>query len=250
MQGNTRARRSRIETVTTFLIAHGAWSAGWAWKKMRPLLRARGHEIFTPTYTGLGERVHLATPDVGLDTHINDVLGVLEYEDLRQVILVGHSYGGMVATGAADRAPERVSQLVYLDAFVPRDGQSLFALQPAEIQNRMLESVHAAGSGRQVPPNALPVDTSEADRAWIMPRRHMHPLKAFEQPVRLCGAVDRLPRTYVYCTRPAPGDPFRPFAERARSEPGWRCLTIDSTHNPHITVPESLARLLDDLARS
>src|SRR3989304_1762478 len=101
------ARSGRIETVTTFLIAHGAWSAGWAWKKMRPLLRARGHEIFTPTYTGLGERVHLATPDVGLDTHINDVLGVLEYEDLRQVILVGHSYGGMGATGAADRAPER-----------------------------------------------------------------------------------------------------------------------------------------------
>src|SRR5215475_12852732 len=104
--------------MATFLVAHGAWSAGWVWKKMRPLLRERGHELFTPTYTGLGERAHLARHDVGLETHIADILGVLQFEDLRNVILIGHSYGGMVATGVADRAPERLAQLVYLDAFV------------------------------------------------------------------------------------------------------------------------------------
>jgi pimeloyl-ACP methyl ester carboxylesterase len=109
-------------TGATFMVAHGAWSAGWAWKKMHPLLTAAGHRLFTPTYTGLGERSHLADPSNSLEAHINDVLGVLTYEDLRDVILVGHSSGGMVATGVADRAADRLSKLVYLDAFVPRDG--------------------------------------------------------------------------------------------------------------------------------
>ena len=103
--------------MATYLICHGAWSAGWAWKKMRPLLQAAGHEVFIPTYTGLGERAHLAHPLVDLETHIQDVLGVAEYEGLQDVILVGHSYGGMVATGVADRAPGLVRQLVYLDAW-------------------------------------------------------------------------------------------------------------------------------------
>jgi pimeloyl-ACP methyl ester carboxylesterase len=105
--------------MATFLICHGAWSAGWAWKKVRPLLRAAGHEVFTPTYTGLGERAHHASPAVDLEMHIKDVLAVIEFEDLRDCILVGHSYGGMVATGVADRVPERVRHLIYLDAFVP-----------------------------------------------------------------------------------------------------------------------------------
>src|SRR5205809_1977177 len=111
--------------MATFLICHGAWSAGWAWKKMRPLLRARGHEVFTPTYTGLGERADQAAATIDLQTHIRDILAVLHYEDLRDVVLVGHSYGGMVATGVADRATDRIRQLIYVDAFVPRNAQSL-----------------------------------------------------------------------------------------------------------------------------
>ena len=108
--------------MATFVVAHGAWSSGWAWKKMRPLLRAAGHEIFTPSYTGLGERSHLSSPDLTLETHIQDIANVLFYEDLTDVVLIGHSYGGMVATGVADRASERIRQVIYLDAFVPRDG--------------------------------------------------------------------------------------------------------------------------------
>ena len=118
--------------MATIVVAHGAWSAGWAWKKMRPLWRARGHEVFTPTYTGLGERAHLAAPSINLDTHIRDTLNVLEYEDLSGVVLVGHSYGGMVATGVADRARDRIRQLIYLDAFVPEDGKALHDYVPAE----------------------------------------------------------------------------------------------------------------------
>jgi pimeloyl-ACP methyl ester carboxylesterase len=233
--------------LATFLIAHGAWSAGWSWKKMRPLLNDRGHELYTPTYTGVGERVHLAGPEIGLETHISDVLGVLEFEDLQDVFLVGHSYGGMVATGVADRAPDRLAHLIYLDAFVPRNGQSLFDLLPSDAQAAMKAAVQMADQDWLVPQNPLPPDTSEADIAWITPRRVMQPRKTFEQPVTLTGAVDRLSKTYIYCTRPGPEDVFKDFAKRARNE-GWDYLEIDSSHSPHITAPEALAALLDKIA--
>jgi pimeloyl-ACP methyl ester carboxylesterase len=229
--------------MATFLVAHGAWQAGWAWKKMRPLLRDRGHELITPTYTGLGERVHLARPEVDLDTHIADVLGVLHCEDLRDVILIGHSYGGMVATGVADRVPERLAQLVYLDAFVPRSGQALVDLTPQAPGGPTTPDVEAW----RIPANPVPPDTGAADLAWIMPRRFPQPRKTFEQVITLTGTSDRIKKTYIYCTRPRPGDVFGQFAERARREPGWCYLEIDATHNPHITAPDALAHLLDGL---
>ena len=234
--------------MATFLIAHGAWSAAWAWKKMRPLLQARGHALYTPTYTGLGERAHLASREVGLQTHIADVLGTLEFEDLRDVVLVGHSYGGMVATGVADRARARLRRLVYLDAFVPRDGQSLLDLLPADVRERMREAARTAGDGWRVPPNPVPPDTSETDLAWLMPRRVMHPLRAFEEPIRLSGPEGAVPRAYIYCTRIAPGDVFGPFAERARREAGWQYLELEASHSPNVTAPEALAALLEKLA--
>ena len=118
--------------MTTFVLVHPAWFGGWCWRKVSPVLRARGHEVFAPTLTGLGERAHLASQKVGLEMHVEDVANVLEYEDLRQVILVGNSSGGMVITGVADRMPERIAHLVYLDAFVPEDGQSMLDIVPAE----------------------------------------------------------------------------------------------------------------------
>jgi len=234
--------------MAIFVVAHGAWSAGWAWKKMRPLLRERGHELYTPTYTGLGERAHLASPEVGLDTHIRDVCAVLTMENLREVVLIGHSYGGMVATGVADREAERIKQLVYLDAFVPRDGQSVGDLQPPGVRDAMRAAAERDGDGWLVPPNPPPPDTSAADLAWMAPRRLPQPLKALDEPIRLTGAVDRLPRTYIYCTRPGPGDGFRQFAQRARTEAGWQYREIDASHNPHITAPDALAAMLDEIA--
>src|SRR5258705_3044140 len=129
----------------TFLVCTGAWSAGWAWKKMHPLMSAGGHRLITPTYTGLGDREHWASPSNDLETHIQDVLAVIKYEDLRNVVLIGHSYGGMVATGVADRARERITQLIYLDAFVPKNGQSLLDLLPPQARQGMQERVKAGG---------------------------------------------------------------------------------------------------------
>jgi pimeloyl-ACP methyl ester carboxylesterase len=233
--------------MATFLVAHGAWSAGWAWKKMRPLLRARGHELFTPTHTGLGERSHLASPEIDLETHIADILGVLHFEDLKGVVLIGHSYGGMVATGVADQARERIAKLVYLDAHVPGDGQSLFDLNPDRRQ-AMTEAARKTGDGWKLPANPMPADTAEADQAWAVPRRMTQPIRTFDQKLRFRNGELKLPRHYIYCTRCPPDDRFRQFYERAKRE-GWGHDEIDASHNPHITAPEVLTGLLDRIAK-
>ena len=234
--------------MATFLICHGAWSAGWAWKKMRPLLRAAGHEVLTPTYTGLGERAHLASRSITLDTHIADVLGVIECEDLRDLVLVGHSYGGMVATGVVDRARDRIARLVYLDAFVPESGQCLLDLEPTSVRARRLEAVAALGDGWLVAPNPSPPDTSPEDMAWIAPRRRWQPVGCLTQPLTLRNAGSP-PRTYIYCTRIRPEDTFGQFARRFRSAPGWTYYEIDASHSPNVTAPEALARILDQVTQ-
>ena len=212
---------------------------------MRPLMRGAGHEFFTPSYTGLGERAHLATRGVDLRTHIADVLGTLTFEDLRDVILIGHSYGGVVATGVAANAPERIRSLVYLDAFVPRSGQCALDLLPATTRNAMLEVPPTAEGGIFVPPAPLPPDTAPEDMTWATPLRRPQPIETLRQVLDFDEA--RLPqRAYIYCTRIPPGDPFGPSAERARRE-GWAYFELDASHNPHITVPE---RLLDVLEKT
>ena len=234
--------------MATFLICHGAWSAGWAWKKVRPLLQKAGHEVFTPTYTGVGERAHHASPAVDLEMHIKDVLAVVEFEDLSDFILVGHSYGGMVATGVADRVPERVRQLVYLDAFVPGNGQSLLDLRgPAP---RPAAAVDASSNDWLIPPNPTPPpDTSEADLAWLTPRRRPQPVQTFAQPLQLRNPTPAFPRSYIYCTRKTADDVFLQFSKRFKSDPAWRYFELDASHSPNVTSPEALVRLLLEIAR-
>ncbi|HEY0748480.1 MAG TPA: alpha/beta hydrolase [Steroidobacteraceae bacterium] len=229
----------------TFLVAHGAWSAGWAWKKMHPLMSAAGDRLITPTYTGLGERVHLANRSNDLETHILDLLGVIQYEDLHDLVLIGHSYGGMVATGVADRARDRIAKLVYLDAFVPKDGQAQADLIPDG--HRTMEARAKAGDGWRVPPNPSPSDTSEADLRWIAERRLPQSLKCFVQPLTLRHGEATLPHTYIYCKRIPPGDPFSQFADRARQE-HWAYYEMDASHSPHITAPDALAAVLRSVA--
>ncbi len=235
--------------MATFLICHGAWSGGWSWKKMRGPLADRGHALWTPTCTGLGERSHLADPRIDLETHVNDIMGVLEYEDLREVVLVGHSYGGMVATGVADRAPERVAHLVYLDAFVPEDGESVLDGQPPRVAEQMRQLVAAAGDGWRLPPRPLSPDIAPADADWLNPRRSAQPFATFTQGITLTGRSADIPRAYIYCRDKAGDDPFRAVAERVRARPGWRYFELGSGHLPNITMPDRLAELLDRIAR-
>src|SRR5688572_1387915 len=210
---------------------------------MRPLMRDAGHDFFTPSYTGLGERAHLAACGVDLQTHIADVLGTLTFENLCDVILIGHSYGGVVATGVAAAAPERIRTLVYLDAFVPRSGQCVLDLLPARTRETMAHLTPARDGGIFVPPAPLPPDTAPEDVAWATPLRRPQPIETVRQVLEFDEA--RLPRrAYIYCTRTAPGDPFRPSAERARRE-GWAYFELDASHNPHITVPAQLLEILE-----
>lgn len=234
--------------MATFLVTHGAWSAGFVWKKMRPLLREKGHQLFTPSHTGLGDRLHLANPAIDLETHISDILAVLFHEDLHDVFLVGHSYGGIVATGVADRAPGRIAEIIYLDAIIGEADKSMFDLVAPDIRQRWQDGARTHGDGWRIPSNPLPPDTSAEDVAWITPRRHPQPIKTFSQALRLGVSETHLPRTYIYCTRIAPSDMFGPFAKRTRSTYGWRYLEMDASHSPHVTAPDVLAVVLHAIA--
>ena len=235
--------------MATFLLVHGGWVGGWYWRRVTPLLEAAGHRVLTPTLTGLGERAHLCGPAIDLDTHIEDVANVIQYEDLRDVVLVGHSYGGMVITGVADQAAERVAHLCYLDAFVPEDGQALADLVGPAIIAAAREKAHLSSDGSRVPmlfPLAAVGVEKDEDVIWMTPRLTAHPLHSMLQPIRLANPAARtLPRTFIYCTRPALGF-FDGFAQHARSS--WRYREIPTGHTAMVTEPRRVADLLLEIA--
>ncbi len=232
--------------MINYLLVHGAWHGGWCWKRVARLLRAAGHEVFTPTLTGLGEREHLLNADVELNTHIQDVIEVFKYEDLRDVILVGHSYGGMVISGVAESVAEYIAHLVYLDAFVPKDGQSLCDFQTPEEFARRKEKTRMEGDGYKLPfsPTENFGITNEEDLAWVKPRLNPHPFKTMLNTVRLTNPkAAQIPRTYIYCNSPAIG-PFGQFAERLRADESWQYRELATGHDAMITEPKQLAELL------
>jgi pimeloyl-ACP methyl ester carboxylesterase len=242
--------------MITYVLVHGAWHGGWCWKKVTPLLRASGYAVFTPTLTGLGERSHLLSPDVSLHTHIQDVVAVLEYEDLREVVLVGHSYGGMVITGVAERVPERLSQLVYLDAFVPEHGQSLFDIHFPEERARFQDLARTQGDGWRIPRSDLGRDlaqwgvTEPDDVAWMRPRIGAQPLRAFTQSVqRQNPAAQALPRAYIRCTQ-GPSPTFAATAARVRADQRWHYRELPTRHDAMVTMPQQLAVSLLELVES
>jgi len=224
----------------TFVLVHGAWHGGWCWKKVVPLLRDAGHRVTAPTLTGLGERLHLLTKDVGLDTHVADVLGVLECEDLHGVVLVGHSYGGMVVTAVAERAHERLSQLIYLDAFLPDASKALSDYAPIP---------KTRADGWRVPPPGPPSSwgvTDAADVEWMRTRVGDQPLKTFTQAVQQSAprlSPDR--QSYIQCTK-APF--FLEAGARAKQRGARYRELMTGGHDVMITQPTALARSLIELS--
>lgn len=237
--------------MATFVVVHGAWGGAWAWNKfVVPMLREAGQTVYAVTLTGLGERTHLASPDVSLDTHIQDVVNVLFYEDLRDVILVGHSYGGNIITGAADCAPERLQQLVYLDAATPLDGESSADSFPGRRQ-QLEEQARQSGNGWKIAPGAVPPDQAAEITAWATPRRSPMPIKTMTTPLRLARGETQLPRAFVYCTLgKEPGSPQSVRAERIRSDPRWRFFELNTGHNLHYTAPGETVKILLELAKA
>jgi pimeloyl-ACP methyl ester carboxylesterase len=237
--------------MTTYVLVHGGHHGGWCYKKVARLLRNAGHEVYSPTLTGLGERRHLLSADVDLDMHIADVVGVLTVEDLRDVVLVGHSYGGMVITGVADRVPDRIKELVYLDAAHPRNGESLadVAVQIMAICKqwvREIEGVELVTWPDILQPEFFGV-TDPVDIAWMRPRLQQHPWKCYTNKLRLQNeaAVRSLPRTDINCTAR-----LREFDDRRKAEllQASRAWDIDTGHDIMITEPEKLTQMLLRLA--
>lgn len=224
--------------MATFVLVHGAWGGSWGYTGIARALRAAGHEAFTPSLTGLGERSHLAHNRIDLSTHIQDVVNVLEYEDLQDVILCGHSYGGMVVTGVAARAGARIRTLFYLDAFLPGDGQALWDLADAPSRTFYIEGQRATPG--LIQPMALPA----AENAPPLRRLDPHPLLTLLEPVRLTGAESHVRnRTYVYATKGAPTI-FTQFYQRLKEDPAWKVATVATGHVVMLEDPGALVRLL------
>ena len=236
--------------MATFLLIHGAFHGGWCWKRVAQRLKAAGHEVYTPTLTGLGERAHLLSPEIGLDTHVQDVVGLLEYEDLQDVVLLGHSYGGMVITGVAEKCPERLSQLVFLDAFIPNNGQALIELFPPEMAAKSREQTRIDGEGYRLP--AAPPEifgiTNEEDLAWVRPRLVPQPFKTYLDPVQIDNpAAVKIPHTYIYCQHPH--SLLEQFVERIRMDQNWHFFEITAGHDAMIVEPEQVSNLLLSLVK-
>jgi pimeloyl-ACP methyl ester carboxylesterase len=238
--------------MATYVLVHGGGHGGWCYQRVARMLREAGHEVYTPTLTGLGERAHLLSPGIDLDTHIRDVTAVLQYEDLRDVILVGHSYGGMVITGAADRAADRVGRLVYLDAANPKDGQSLVDVTGDYITwtrqlGKVVDGVELVLLPESSDVAALYGVTDPGDAAWMATKLTGHPWRCFEQPLTLTNeaAYLAIPQYHIVCTSTlATRD--HALIEQARA--AGRLWDIDTGHDLMITEPRATASALLEVA--
>lgn len=238
--------------MATFVLIHGSCLGGWVWQRVAEPLRQAGHVVSTPTLTGLGERVHLARPEVDLDTHADDVVNHLAFEDLNEVVLVGHSYSGMVVSSVAERVPERLSHLVYLSACVPEDGQCVYDTTVPVFREIVEGQARERGDGWQwpMPPpeeldQYLTLDGfSAGDKAWVWSKAVPQPLGTYRQPLHLGKpAASTLPRTYVHGTL----ETVQPMVERVRAASGWDYRELPSGHWAMIRKPREVAALLVSL---
>jgi pimeloyl-ACP methyl ester carboxylesterase len=222
--------------MTTYVLVHGAWHSGEVWDRVTPLLTAAGHRVFAPTLTGHGDTRHLLGPQTGLDTYVGDVVTLLREGDLGDVVLVGHSFAGMIISGVVNAVPERIAHLVYLDAMVPVDGETAVDVMP-EIAH-LLDAAEASGTWR-VPP--FPLEflgvTAPADVAWVSGMLSDEPVRCYRQPVRMDDPAGRaVPRTHIHCVGDSPDVTRRPVDGEV-----W---TLESGHDCMVTVPDALAELL------
>lgn len=233
--------------MSTFVLLHGAWHGGWVWRRVASHLRGAGHEVLAPTLTGVSDRAHLLSPAVGLDTHVRDVVALLDAEGASDVVLVGHSYAGQVVTGVTDQRPEAIRRRVYLDAFVGKDGEAAIDLLPAQVAEHYRESVAGPGFGWLIPVRSLQAlgVTDQADVEWLTPRLTPHPWGSYTQPLALSGRQDDVPAVFVECTDWM--RVFRTHGERAGNA-GWPVLSLPTGHEAMVTAPEALAKILIDMA--
>jgi pimeloyl-ACP methyl ester carboxylesterase len=236
--------------MSSFVLIHGGWHGGWCWKKVAMLLRGRGHDVFTPSLTGMGDREHLYTPEVGLDTHTADILSLLRVERLRDVILVGHSYGGVIMTLVADQIPSDLSALVYVDAVIPQAGVPGWEGFPPERQKQMLKGAEALGGWRVPPPDptAWGIE-NEADLQWLRECCSPHPIKTMRDAPQLTGAWHSVPTKHYILAGAQPNPRFLAHYDSVSKQADWSTETIMGSHDLMVTHPFELAHSLDKIAQ-
>lgn len=230
---------------TTFVLVHGAWGGGWNYQRVAALLRAQGHTVYAPSLTGCGERAHQLSGTVNLTTHVTDVLNLFRYEGIERAVLAGHSYGGMVITGVADRIPDKISALVYLDAFLPEDGQSLFDINiPANTLRFIQSAGDCGGIGVPSPPAAF-FNINEKDAATYEALTGPHPIASMIERLKLTGAHRSIKkRIYVHGTILPRESPFKPFYEKCKADPAWETHALACGHDVMLDEPERTAEIL------
>ena len=242
--------------MANIVLVHGAWHGGWCYRHTAAALRKMGHEVFTPTHTGAGERAHMADESITLETHIRDVAGCIEAEEISDIILVGHSYGGMVITGLADRMADRIKALVYLDAFVPGDGESLMALLHKTLEPSVAAQFIGGFRGALLEKNKgmmhpLPAEmfnVSATNREWVNRRCVPQALATFEMPVLLSGKIENVKRRLYILADGWDPSPFRYFAKKYTEAPGWDVIKLPSGHDVMVDLPNELAAAIAKIA--
>jgi pimeloyl-ACP methyl ester carboxylesterase len=231
----------------TFVLVHGAWHGGWCWRRVADLLEKQGHKVFTPTLTGVCDRSHLLDAKTDLSTHITDIANLITWERLGDLVLCGHSYGGFVVSGVAERVGKAVASIVFLDAFLPKDGESMADLISPKPRETLMALI-AQGAATMPPIPAASFQVNEKDRAWVDGLCTPQPLAALTQKIKLTGARERIAKkTYIRASA-YPSPSFDAAAERARSDPSWRHYALPCGHDVMVDMPERLAEILVEVA--
>jgi pimeloyl-ACP methyl ester carboxylesterase len=229
------------------VLVHGAWHGGWCWRFVADRLKAGGRQVFTPTLTGLGERAHLLDKTVNLSTHIEDICSLIRAEELSDIVLVGHSYGGMVVSGVADRMPEQIRALVILDGFVPKDGKAMSDYWPASLKAEWDEKA-AANGGLSIPPiSAESFGVNERLRDWVNNNCVPHPYASFNEKIRLTGGRERVPSKVYIRAAKLRSHAFDGFLKELQADKGWRTLSLDCGHEVMVDAPALLADVLESV---
>ena len=238
------------EKPPVYVLVHGAWHGGWCWQKVAAKLRADGANVYTPTLSGLGEHKNTLNKEINLDTHIEDIVNLIEIEDLQNVILVGHSYAGTVIAGVADRIPGRLKKLIYLDAMIVENGESALSVHPEEAQESS-ENASKKDGGLSIPP--FPVEafgvTNPEDIKWVSARLTPQPYKTFTQKLILKTPYgNHLPLIYIACTNPQM-PVLKTFSDRVKTNKNWKHYSLNTGHDAMITVPDELSTLLETVSK-
>jgi pimeloyl-ACP methyl ester carboxylesterase len=245
MSGETTAQAQA--SAKTFVLVHGAWHGGWCWRRVSDLLEKQGHKVFTPTMTGLGERAHLLDGKINLATHITDIVNVIKWENLTNVVLVGHSYGGMIISGVAEQAHDAIGSIVFLDAFVPESGDSL-AAKASQPVREAIAALAPKGEIAMKPVPAAVFRVNEKDRAWVDALCTPHPLATLTDKITLTGAREKIAkRTYIRA-KGYPSVPFDGYQEQLKGNAAWRVYELQCGHDAMVDMPDQLSEILVKVA--